>query len=303
MKTKTRKDREFEEKSEVVLTQVLAIRGATDIQTKRNAAVETIVPGQNTEIDVVAEYVQNGKPVRLAVECKHHGRPVSKTIYAGFRGALADLKHPPAAMMVSKAGFQKGAGVLARANSISLAVLAEAHPKFFVNQEIPKVEAQAIYVHNQARDVKLDCTLQSEWHFETLRQFVASASNDEIILETEEGVTLSFSQVYREAFLIRTDENLNREISVFEFKSPTFLLIPDLGKVRVAKFWGVFQTRRVPFELKNEIQHLFADLDSQETFLIDKAMTVMRPGDKLVAEGPCFDTRYFDDEDRQRTKN
>ena len=75
--------------------------------------------GQKHQIDVYWEYEIAGNKHRVAIECKNYSKPVSKDKVCAFKGVLDDLNGVNG-IMVTKAGFQKGAKEYAKEYGISL---------------------------------------------------------------------------------------------------------------------------------------------------------------------------------------
>ena len=80
--------------------------------------------GRKHQIDVYWEYEIAGNKHQVAIECKNYSKPVSKEKVCAFKGVLDDLNGING-IMVTKAGYQKGAKEYAKEYGILLKELRE----------------------------------------------------------------------------------------------------------------------------------------------------------------------------------
>ncbi len=72
------------------------------------------------EVDVYYEFERAGVRHRVAIECKDHGRPVSKGDVMEFYGKVNDIVGGVSAIVVSRNGYQEGAVTFAKMWNIEL---------------------------------------------------------------------------------------------------------------------------------------------------------------------------------------
>ncbi|MBS1719049.1 MAG: restriction endonuclease [Armatimonadetes bacterium] len=81
--------------------------------------------GGEYELDGLVEFsVLGGAKIRVAVECKHHTRPVSRDLVLNLDGRRHDIGAHKA-ILFSTSGFQSGAVKIAKAREIALVIVAE----------------------------------------------------------------------------------------------------------------------------------------------------------------------------------
>ncbi len=240
MTKKPAKHKQYERDAASVLTQLLEMQGASSVTTVCNAAVVTIEPTQVSEVDILSKYEKNGQREQLAVECKHHKRPVSKTIYGSFRGMLADLKEAHSAMMISPNGYQKGATKLALANSIALCVFTEAKPEFFTDREVPEIDAICDAYYYYGDKVQLFFEKLPAEKLADIRKYCLSTDERQIMMKKESGAEFCLADVYRQIAFSFAGINRKRKVTSYEFTVHTEMQIPGSGSYKIMRLRGVF---------------------------------------------------------------
>ncbi|WP_339259757.1 restriction endonuclease [Paenibacillus sp. FSL R5-0713] len=116
------KGKKFEELVQYVYQSLLFLEGK-EIRVSRDIKILG-KSGVKHQIDAFYEFDLIGVKHKVAIECKNHGRPISKGNVQEFYGKLNDLDNC-IGIMVSSSGFQEGAEVIAKYYGIEILALGE----------------------------------------------------------------------------------------------------------------------------------------------------------------------------------